>query len=78
MAERARRGAKIEIVGLDIFGWGSAQALVFVRFQRHRQRRGNTARNLILDLEDILELPVVTLGPQVVIGSGVDELAAPQ
>ena len=39
-------------------------------------RRDDAARQFLLHLEDVLQHPVVLLGPQVVAGERVDQLAA--
>ena len=44
------------------------------RLDPPRQRGDDRGRDLVLDREDVLEVAVVALGPEVVVGRGVDQL----
>ena len=66
--------AKIELVRLDALGMASAQRFVLGGGEIQFQPVGNSSRNLILDRENIVELAVVSLRPQMVAVGSVDQL----
>ena len=71
---RVALAAKIEIVRLQIRRRLHRQRLLFFRRQSDPQGLRNPARDLVLQLEDILHFAVVSLGPNREISLRVDEL----
>ena len=51
-------------------------ALVFGAGQRRLDRGGDTGGDVVLHSEDVGQVPVVTLGPEMGTGGYIDELAA--
>ena len=52
----------------------SASRVVFGRAERHLERVDDLAGDVVLDLEDIGQVAIVAVGPQVATGGRVDEL----
>ncbi len=73
-AVRVVSAAQIKIVGLGILRGLARDDFFFLRRQRDAQGLGDAARDFLLDGEDILQLPVVTLGPDGMPRRGFDQL----
>ena len=73
-AEEAMAPLEIELVGLEIGGGPPADLGSLIRGQLGLERPRYPQRHVALDHEDIGELPVIRLGPEVAVGLGVDEL----
>jgi hypothetical protein len=67
-------GGEHAFVGRHVVGGLADGALLGHRLQPAGQRRNDRGRDLVLDGEDVLELAVVALRPDVPVGLGVDEL----
>ncbi|HTL30474.1 MAG TPA: hypothetical protein VL282_14685, partial [Tepidisphaeraceae bacterium] len=65
---------QIEIVGLDARCAARFYGFLFGREQLHPQRRDNRFRDLVLDGEDVRQVAVEAIGPDVAAGGAVDEL----
>src|SRR6185369_2859679 len=63
-----------EVVGLRIAGPALLDRLFFFRQKLELERTNDRLGNLVLDLEDVGELAVVALGPDMPAGLAVDEL----
>ena len=55
--------AEVQVVGLQVLGGFGGQRLLLLPRQRDPQSLGDLARDFVLELEDVLHLAVVTLGP---------------
>ena len=66
--------AQIQVVRLEVLGRLGRERLLLLRRQRDAQRLGDLARDLVLQLEDVLHLAVVALGPDREIRLRVDQL----
>ena len=62
------------LVGLHVPGRASAQPLLFALRQRDRQRADDLLHYLVLRREDVREIAVEPLGPEMPAGAGIDEL----
>ena len=56
-------GAKILLIGFEIIGAIGDKGLALLQTQRHLQRARDGSGDVLLDGEDVGELAVVTLGP---------------
>ena len=65
---------QIEGVGLDLPGGLAVDTLPFRRCERGPEPGGDLAGHVALDREHGIEIPVILLGPQVIVGPGVDQL----
>ena len=66
--------AKIEVVGLEIFGGLDRQGFELLRRKRDAEGFGDFAGDLVLNFEDIFHFAVEALGPERKIGFSVDKL----
>src|SRR5713226_3470371 len=66
--------AKVKVVRLEVFGRLGGDRCLLLWGERNPQSLGDLARDLVLNLEDVLHLAVVTLRPQREIGPGVNQL----
>ena len=62
--------------GVKVFGWLALRPLDFGLFKARRDCRDYAGRDLILQLEDVIQRSVKPIGPQMCSGSGIDELAS--
>ena len=62
------------LVGRHVVGRQPGGAVARRRLDPPGQGRGDRGRDLVLDGEDVLEVAVVALGPEVVVGLGIDQL----
>ena len=62
------------LVGRHVVGGQPGRAVARRRLDPPRQGGDDRGRDLVLDGEDVLEVAVVALGPEVVVGLGVDQL----
>src|SRR5262249_60234574 len=67
--------AEVQVVGLQVLGGLGGQRLLLLPRQRDPQGLGDLARDLVLQLEDVLHLAVVALGPAGEVSVGVHELS---
>ena len=65
-----------EIVGLQITGRPGPKRLLGTAGQPDLERRADGAGDLFLHLEDIGDIPVVAVGPELVAVVGIDQLGA--
>ena len=61
-------------VGFEVLGFAAAQVLLLDFAELDRQRFDDLLHHLVLDGEDVGQLAVVALGPQMAAARGVDEL----
>ena len=62
------------VIGLDVPGGRSPEAVFLRSGELHREDPDDLLRDLVLQGEDVLQIPVITLRPHVVPRGGVDEL----
>ncbi len=67
---------EIGVVGLEIVSPPLDERPARRTGQRHLEPIGDRARDVVLNREDVIELPVVPLGPQMIAVGGVHELHA--
>ena len=65
---------QVEVVGFDIGGPALLDRLLLFRQQLQLERGDDRFRNLVLDRENVLEVAVVALGPDMVAARAVDQL----
>ena len=65
---------EIELIGLHVVGRFPSYPRLLRRRKLRAQRGGDLQGDIHLDREDVGELPVVRLGPQVPVGRCIDEL----
>ena len=63
-----------QVVGLEVVGVAALDARALARGQVDLQRGDDGARDLVLEVEDVLEVAIVALRPEVKAGRGVDQL----
>src|SRR5512141_198447 len=68
--------AEIEAIGFDVRSVNLLDRAFFVIAQHDTQRGDDALRDLVLNLEDVLELPVVSFRPQLLVVVGVDQLSS--
>ncbi len=66
--------AEVELVRLDIVGAGLLDGPLFLLGEHHPKRLHDVLRDLVLHREDVLQVPVVTLGPEMISVGHVDQL----
>ena len=66
--------AEIIVVGLRIICRLARNFTFFLRRQRDAQRLSDAAADVILDIEDVLELPIISFGPDRVAGACLHKL----
>ena len=65
---------EIQLVGLEVPGGLPTKPGLLIRRELCFERRGDPQRHIGLDHEDVGQVPVVGLRPEMVVGLGVDEL----
>src|SRR5262245_12002797 len=65
---------QIELIGLYVLGGATTYIGALLRCQFDLERSNNGLRDLVLQSEDITEVPVITLRPQVMADPSVDQL----
>src|SRR5690348_8049335 len=65
---------QIEIVGFDIRCAAALDRFLLGRKQLHLQRVDDRLRDLVLDFEDVSQIAVEAIGPQMLAGRAVDQL----
>ena len=70
----ARHASQVIVPGVEVLGPLDARALVLEVLQLRHDGGGDAVGDLVLYVEDVLQLAVEALGPDVVVGVGVDEL----
>ena len=68
--------AEVGLVGVGIDARTVPESTPFLGCQLHLDFAGNRIRDLALESQDVVELPLVAVGPEVLIGMGFDELSA--
>src|SRR5205085_6856037 len=68
--------AKIVVVGLDVLRGHFLDCPLFVFTQDNAKRFRNVLRDLVLNREDVFDLTIVSLGPELISICDVDELHA--
>ena len=63
-----------EVVSLEVLGRALGKPGLFLGIERYAERARDLRGELALDGEDVLQLAVVALRPQVLVGIGVDQL----
>ena len=66
--------AHVKVVGIDVGGAAPADARGFVRREVDLERVDDGARHLVLDFEDVDQLAVIALRPEMRAAASVDEL----
>src|SRR6516225_10377767 len=69
-----RKGADQALPGVELFGWLALAAEVLGRVEFRLDRRYHPLGDFVLEYEDVGELAVVALGPNVGSGRGLDQL----
>ena len=65
---------QVEAIGLAVVGRALRNGLALLRQHLEAQRVDDGVRDVVLQLEDVLELAVVALGPDMAVGAPVDQL----
>jgi len=68
--------AQVVVVSLDVLGWNLADFALLALGQDHAQRRGDLGGDLVLQGEDIGELAVEAVRPELIAVLGLDQLDA--
>src|SRR5712691_2453029 len=68
------QAAQDVVIRLEIPGWRSPEPVLLRKGQLHREDPDDLLRDLILQGKDVLQVPVITLCPEVISRGGIDEL----
>src|SRR5258706_921721 len=71
-----RQSVEIEIIGVEVFDRPASGALDLHFAEGQLDRPDNASGNLVLELENVLQVPIEPFRPQVGAGRGVDHLAS--